>query len=56
VEVLGLWHQLDDGSISGEQYQGSYGSPAAGLAAPADHPQRFSLRLVPLPPRSDRAS
>ena len=44
------------GSISGEQWQASYSSPAAGLAAQADHPQRFSLRLVPRKPGSDRAS
>lgn len=56
VEVLGLWQQLEDGSISGVQWQASYSSPATGLAAQADHPQRFSLRLVPLPPGSDRAS
>jgi len=56
VEVLGLWQRQEDGSISGEQWQASYSSPATGLAAQADHPQRFSLRLVPLPPGSDRAS
>ena len=56
VEVLGLWQRHEDGSISGEQWQASYSSPAAGLAAQADHPQRFSLRLVPLPPGPDRAS
>jgi len=56
VEVLGLWQRLEDGSISGEQWQASYASPAAGLAASAEHPQRFSLRLVPLPPGSDPAS
>ena len=56
VEVLGLWHRLEDGSISGEQWQASYASPAAGLAASAEHPQRFTLRLVPLPPESDPAS
>jgi hypothetical protein len=56
VEVLGRWQRLEDGSINGEQWQGSYASPAAGLAAEVDHPQRFTLRLVPLPPGSDRAS
>ncbi len=56
VEVLGLWRRLEDGSISGEQWQASYASPAAGLAASAEHPQRFSLRLVPLPPGSDPAN
>ena len=56
VEVLGLWHRLEDGSISGEQWQASYASPAAGLTAKAERPQRFSLRLVPLPPGSDPAS
>jgi hypothetical protein len=56
VEVLGLWQRRQDGSISGEQWQASYASPAAGLAASAEHPQRFSLRLVPLPPGSDPAS
>ena len=56
VEVLGLWQRLEDGSIRGEQWQARYASPAAGLAASAEHPQRFSLRLVPLPPGSDPAS
>ena len=56
VEVLGLWRRREDGSISGEQWQASYASPAAGLAASAEHPQRFNLRLVPLPPGSDPAS
>jgi len=56
VEVLGLWQRLEDGSIRGEQWQASYASPAAGLAASAEHPQRFTLRLVPLPPGSDPAS
>jgi len=56
VEVIGLWHQLEDGSISGEQWQTRYASPAAGLTAKAERPQRFSLRLVPLPPGSDPAS
>lgn len=55
VEVLGRWQRLEDGSISGEQWQGSYASPGAGLAAEVDHPQRFSLRLAPLPPGSDPA-
>ena len=56
VEVLGLWQRLEDGSISGEQWLARYASPAAGLAANAEHPQRFTLRLVPLPPGSDPAS
>lgn len=56
VEVLGLWQRLEDGSISGEQWQASYASPAAGLRANAEHAQRFTLKLVPLPPGSDPAS
>jgi len=54
--VLGLWQRHEDGSISGEQWQASYASPAAGLAASAEHLQRFSLKLVPLPPGSDPAN
>jgi hypothetical protein len=56
VEVLGLWQRLEDGSIRGEQWQARYASPAAGLAASAEHAQRFTLRLVPLQPGSDPAS
>lgn len=56
VEVLGLWQRLENGSIAGEQWIASYSSPAAGLAAEAQHPQRFNLRLVPLQPEFDPAS
>ena len=56
VEVLGRWRRLSDGSIEGEQWQASYGSPEAGLAATAKRPQHLRLRLDPLPPGSDPAS
>ena len=56
VEVLGVWQRLEDGSITGEQWQASYTSPAEGLAAAAENPQRYTLRLVPLRPGSDHAS
>lgn len=56
VEVLGRWRLRSDGSIEGEQWQASYGSPDAGLAATAERPQHLRLRLDPLPPGSDPAS
>ena len=56
VEVLGRWQLRSDGSIDGEQWQASYPSPAAGLAASAMRPRHLRLRLAPLPPGSDPAS
>lgn len=56
VEVLGRWRRQNDGRISGEQWQVSYGTPAAGLSAAGERPQHVRLRLDPLPPGSDPAS
>ena len=53
IEVLGLWQLSADGSITGEQWQVSYASPAAGAVASAERPQHVSLRLVPGPAGSD---
>ena len=65
--LLELWHQAQAPSANNPQVNVEGIEPistntaverlqGAGLAAQADHPQRFSLRLVPLPPGSDRAS
>jgi hypothetical protein len=56
IETLGRWRRHPDGSISGEQWQASYGSPADGLQAAARTTQRFRIRLVPVPPGSGPAS
>ena len=56
VEVLGRWQLQPDGSITGEQWQVSYASPADGLRAAAAQPRHVWLRLSPAPPGSDPAS
>lgn len=61
VETLSLFRLGSDGSIGIEQWQATYPSPTAGLAARASGSQRISLRLVPLRddpagPGSHRAS
>jgi len=56
IETLGRWTRLTDGSISGEQWQARYGSPADGLAAPSLSSEHWRLRLVPAPSGSDRAT
>lgn len=56
IETLGRWRRLSDGSIDGEQWQARYDSPAAGLAAAARSTDHWRLRLVPVPPGSDRAT
>ena len=56
VETLGRWQRCADGGIEGEQWQASYPSPAAGLAAIAVASDHLRLRLDPLPPQSDPAS
>lgn len=56
IETLGRWHRLADGSIEGEQWQARYASPAEGLTAPSLASDHWRLRLVPVPPGSDRAT
>lgn len=45
VETLSRFHRQGDGSISAEQWQASYGSPAEGLGGPALRSDHLSLRL-----------
>jgi len=56
IETLGRWRLLADGSIAGEQWQARYGSPADGLATAALTSDHWRIRLVPVPPGSDRAT
>ena len=56
VETLSRFRLEQDGSIRGEQWQASYGSPAQGLAAAARRSDRFSLRLERVEPAADPAS
>lgn len=56
VETLSRYRRQSDGTITGEQWQASYGSPSGGLAASAQRSERHRLRLVPAPPESDPAS
>jgi|688.fasta_scaffold128902_4 hypothetical protein len=56
VETLSRFRQEQDGSISAEQWQASYGSPAGGLAAPALRSDHLSLRLERVGPAADPAS
>ena len=56
IETLGRWQRLPDGSITGEQWQARYAPPSAGLAAPAISSDHWRLKLVPVPPGSDRAT
>jgi hypothetical protein len=56
IETLGRWRLLADGSIAGEQWQARYPSPGEGLAVPALATDHWRLRLVPVPPGSDRAT
>lgn len=56
IETLGRWRLLADGSIDGEQWQARYASPAEGLTAAALASEHWRLRLVPVPPGSDRAT
>jgi hypothetical protein len=56
VETLTRFHRLDDGQIQAEQWQASYGSPAAGLAAAALRSSRLTLRLARMEPAADPAS
>lgn len=50
VETLSRYQLKADGSISGEQWQASYPSPALGLAAQPTSTGHYGLRLKPLPP------
>lgn len=56
VETLSRYRRLSDGTIAGEQWQASYGSPSDGLVASAERSEQHRLRLVPALPGSDRAS
>lgn len=56
IETLGRWRLQTDGSIAGEQWQARYASPGDGLAATPLASDHWSLRLVPVPPGSDRAT
>ena len=59
VETLSRYRLEADGSISGEQWQATYPSPAAGLITRPLRTAHWQLRLVrptPAGPRSDRAS
>ncbi len=50
VETLSRYQLEANGSISGEQWQASYPSPALGLAAQPSSSGRYTLQLTPLPP------
>ena len=61
VETLSHYSQNPDGTITTEQWQASYPSPALGLAAAASSSGHFQLTLTPLSPdplpaQSDPAS
>ena len=56
IETLGRWRLLADGSITAEQWQARYPSPSEGLAAEPLSTDHWRLRLVPVPPGSDRAT
>ena len=56
VETLSRYQLEPDGSISAEQWQARYPSPALGLAARAEGTGHYRLRLDPEPPQSDPAS
>jgi hypothetical protein len=61
VETLSRYALGPDGTVSAEQWQASYPSPALGLAATANSSGHYSLQLSPLNPgppqsQSDRAS
>lgn len=61
VETLSHYTFSPDGTVEAEQWQGSYPSPALGLAAAASSSGHYTLELVPVspvqpPPRSDSAS
>ena len=61
VETLSHYSQNPDGTVTTEQWQASYPSPALGLAAAASSSGHFQLTLTPLSPdqlpaQSDPAS
>jgi len=56
VETLSRFHRHQDGSITAQQWQASYGSPAEGLAAPALRSDHLSLRLEHAGPAADPAN
>ena len=56
VETLSRYQREADGSISAEQWQARYPSPALGLAARAQGTGHYRFRLDPEPPQSGPAS
>lgn len=50
VETLSRYQRTANGSITGEQWQASYPSPALGLAAQPSSSGHYTLQLTPLPP------
>jgi hypothetical protein len=50
VETLSHYSQNPDGTVTTEQWQASYPSPALGLAAAASSSSNFQLTLTPLSP------
>ena len=56
VETLSRYQQHSDGSISGEQWQATYPSPAEGLRAAPLRTAHWRLRLQPETPEPDHAS
>jgi len=56
VETLSHYRRQDDGSISAEQWQATYPSPAEGLAAAPLRSSHWEFRLQPADPESPGAS
>lgn len=56
VETLSRYQRRSDGSISGEQWQATYPSPASGLRAAPLRTAHWQLRLQPDAQESDPAS
>jgi len=56
VETLSHYQRDSDGSISGEQWQATYPSPAEGLRARPRRTAHWLLRLQPEMPEPDRTS
>ena len=56
VETLSRYRRQSDGSIDGEQWQATYDSPAAGLAAAPLRSAHWQLKLTPDAQPGDHAS
>lgn len=56
IETLSRYRLLADGSIGGEQWQATYASPAAGLAAVPQRSAHWQLKLTPDAQPGDHAS